>query len=157
MASNERGGSATQRLEAVLSASARIVRDHHGSELSALLHRGPHVARAEHRLRDFLRDLIAEGAAEGDVRDDVVPEELATYCLHALAAAGDLPSRAAVGRLVAFTLSGLRSPARPPGPGGLGPVGPMAGEGFEPSKAEPHGLQPRPFDRSGIPPERPRE
>ena len=28
----------------------------------------------------------------------------------------------------------------------------MAGEGFEPSKAEPRGLQPRPFDRSGIPP-----
>ena len=28
----------------------------------------------------------------------------------------------------------------------------MAGEGFEPSKAEPRGLQPRPFDRSGTPP-----
>jgi hypothetical protein len=26
------------------------------------------------------------------------------------------------------------------------------GEGFEPSKAEPTGLQPVPFDRSGIPP-----
>src|SRR4051812_9037019 len=30
----------------------------------------------------------------------------------------------------------------------------MVGEGFEPSKAEPTGLQPVPFDRSGIPPER---
>src|SRR3954468_8029266 len=28
----------------------------------------------------------------------------------------------------------------------------MVGEGFEPSKAEPTGLQPVPFDRSGIPP-----
>src|SRR4051794_37376118 len=28
----------------------------------------------------------------------------------------------------------------------------MAGAGFEPAKAEPHGLQPRPFDRSGTPP-----
>src|SRR5947209_14967946 len=28
----------------------------------------------------------------------------------------------------------------------------MAGPGFEPGKAEPMGLQPIPFDRSGIPP-----
>jgi hypothetical protein len=28
----------------------------------------------------------------------------------------------------------------------------VVGEGFEPSKAEPTGLQPVPFDRSGIPP-----
>jgi hypothetical protein len=28
----------------------------------------------------------------------------------------------------------------------------MAGEGFEPSKHEARGLQPRPFDRSGTPP-----
>ena len=32
------------------------------------------------------------------------------------------------------------------------PAAQMAGEGFEPSKAEPRGLQPRPFDRSGTPP-----
>ncbi len=29
----------------------------------------------------------------------------------------------------------------------------VAGEGFEPSKAEPSDLQSDPFDRSGIPPE----
>gem|GEM_PF-5204637 len=28
----------------------------------------------------------------------------------------------------------------------------MAGAGFEPAKAEPCGLQPHPFDRSGTPP-----
>ena len=28
----------------------------------------------------------------------------------------------------------------------------MGGAGFEPAKAEPTGLQPVPFDRSGIPP-----
>ena len=41
--------------------------------------------------------------------------------------------------------------------GGLGPPlrGEVAGAGFEPAKAEPRGLQPRPFDRSGIPPRGP--
>ncbi|MBA2423836.1 MAG: TetR/AcrR family transcriptional regulator, partial [Actinobacteria bacterium] len=44
-------------------------------------------------------------------RDDVSPDELASYCLHALSAAGGLSSRAAVRRLVTVTLAGLR-PAR---------------------------------------------
>ena len=43
--------------------------------------------------------------------DDVPAAELANYCLHALAAAGSLPSKAAVQRLVTVTLAGLRSPA----------------------------------------------
>src|SRR5207248_10431627 len=30
----------------------------------------------------------------------------------------------------------------------------VAGAGFEPAKAEPYGLQPHPFDRSGTPPGR---
>jgi hypothetical protein len=38
------------------------------------------------------------------------PEELASYCLHALTAARALPSDAAVKRLVAITLDGLRPP-----------------------------------------------
>ncbi len=37
-----------------------------------------------------------------------MPDELATYCLHALSAAGDLTSRTAVRRLVRVTLDGLR-------------------------------------------------
>jgi hypothetical protein len=69
------------------------------------------LARAQHRLTDLVRELLAEGAAAGDVRADVAPHELASYCLHALAAAGDLPSEAAVGRLVAVTLAGLRPPS----------------------------------------------
>ena len=36
------------------------------------------------------------------------PGELAGYCLHALTAAGSLPSEAAVRRLLAVTMSGLR-------------------------------------------------
>ena len=102
-----------ERLEAVLEAYARISRGsraHHDSELVAFLHRDEQVARAEHRLRDMIRDLLIEAVATGDVRDDVTPEELATFCLRALTAAGDLPSRAATRRLVAVTLAGLRPP-----------------------------------------------
>jgi DNA-binding transcriptional ArsR family regulator len=39
------------------------------------------------------------------VRHDVAPEELANYCLHALAAARSLPSKAVVRQLVKVTLT----------------------------------------------------
>jgi hypothetical protein len=55
-----------------------------------------------------IRDPLIEGAKAGDLRDDVVPDELASYCRHALTAASSLPSKAAVHRLVAVTLAGLR-------------------------------------------------
>ena len=106
-----RAGEAGNRLEAVLEAYALIQHEHHGGELATLLHRGVHVARAQRQLRDFVRDLLSEGAAAGDVRADVAPDELASYCLHALAAARGLPSKAAVRRLVAVTLAGLRARA----------------------------------------------
>ncbi len=104
---------AGERLEAVLEAYALIqheLRLAHGTELAALLHRDEHVARAQRQLSYFIRDLLTEGAATGDVRDDVAPDELASYCLHALAAASSLPSKAAVRRLVTVTLAGLRPP-----------------------------------------------
>jgi AcrR family transcriptional regulator len=103
----DRAGGAGERLEAVLEAYALISHQHHGSELAALLHRGEHVARAQHRLRDFIRDLLVEGAETGELRDDVAPDELASYCLHALTAASGLPSKAAVRRLIMVTLAGL--------------------------------------------------
>jgi AcrR family transcriptional regulator len=105
----DRTGDAGKRLEAVLEAYALSSYDHHGTELAAMLHRGEHVARAQHQLRDFIRDLLTEGAETGDLRDDVAPDELASYCLHALTAASSLPSKAAVRRLVAVTLAGLRA------------------------------------------------
>jgi AcrR family transcriptional regulator len=104
----DQAGHPGQRLKAVLEAYALIVHQHHGSELAALLHRGAHVARAEHQLRDFVQDLLREGAASGEVRDDVAPEELAGYCLHAVAAARSLPSKAGVHRLVTVVLDGLQ-------------------------------------------------
>ncbi|KUO22369.1 TetR/AcrR family transcriptional regulator [Streptomyces dysideae] len=101
------------RLERVLEAYALIQqrRHGHGAELGALLHRGERVAGAERHLRHFLRDLLAEGVRAGEIRDDVSPDELAGYCLHALGAAGGLPSKAAVRRLVAVTVAGLRPQA----------------------------------------------
>jgi hypothetical protein len=58
----------------------------------------------------MIRELITEAAETGDLRDDVAPDELASYCLHALTAASSLPSKAAVRRLVTVILSGLRPP-----------------------------------------------
>jgi len=81
-------GDAGERLEAVLEHYALIChhRERHGTEeLSALLHRREHVAHAQ--------------------------QQLASYCLHALTAAGNLPSEAAVRRVVAVTLAGLRPPS----------------------------------------------
>jgi AcrR family transcriptional regulator len=109
----DQAGDAGQRLNAVLEAYALISHDthgHHDSELAAILHRDEQVTRAQHQLRDMIRDLLTEAVATGEVRNDVAPDELASYCLHALAAAGSLPSKAAVQRLVTVTLAGLRSP-----------------------------------------------
>jgi cytochrome P450 len=84
----------------------------HATDLAAFLHRDEHIARAQQQLRDMIRDLLTEAAATGDLRDDVPPEELASYCLHALSAASSLPSKAAVRRLVTVTLAGLHATKR---------------------------------------------
>jgi len=103
---------AGQRLEEVLEAYAFIAheRRHHSADLGALLHGGGHTAHAQQHLQGFVRDLLAEGAKTGGIRNDVAPDELAGYCLYALTAAGSLPSKAAVRRLVTVTLAGLRPP-----------------------------------------------
>lgn len=101
-------GTAGERLKAVLEAYAGIARQRHGGELAALLHQGEHVSHAERHLYDMLQHLLAEAAEAGDLRSDVPPAELAQYCLHALTAAATLTSKAAVTRLVAVTLDGLR-------------------------------------------------
>ncbi|MER5213880.1 TetR family transcriptional regulator [Streptomyces sp. NPDC002838] len=102
---------AGEQLEAVLKAFAHISRasrGHHGTELAAFLHRDERVVRAQRQLHGMVRDLLAEGVQSGDFRGDVTPDELATYCLHALTAAAALPSEEAADRLVTVTLSGLR-------------------------------------------------
>jgi AcrR family transcriptional regulator len=99
------------RLEGVLLTYAGLTGRHANSELAVQLHRGAHVAHARRHLRDFLRDLLAEATAAGELRDDVPPDELADYVLGALSAAAGLHSDAAVRRLVAVTLAGLRPSA----------------------------------------------
>src|SRR5215204_5980164 len=106
----DRSGDPRKRLEAVLEAYALIEHKRHAGELAALLHRGEHVVRAKQHLTDIVRELLSEAAETGDVRNDVAPEELASYCLHALSAAGSMPSEAAVRRLAMVTLAGLRPP-----------------------------------------------
>jgi len=92
---------------------ARIAhyRERHAPHLGAVLHRGEHVARTQQQLAELFRTLLVEVADTSRLRDDVEPDELARYCLHALAAAGGLPGEAAVRRLVTGTLAGLRPSA----------------------------------------------
>jgi AcrR family transcriptional regulator len=109
----DHAGDAGQRLEAALEAYAFISHDrfsheHPGPELAALLHRGAHLTRAQQHVHNLIKDLLTEAAATGGLRDDVAPDELASYCVHALGAASSLPSKAAVRRLVTVTLAGLR-------------------------------------------------
>jgi len=105
-------GEPGQRLQAVLTAYAlmthEVARRHHGTDLSALVHHGEHLDQAEDQLTTLLQDLLAEAARAGAVRSDIAPAELAAYGLNALAAARGLPSAAAVRRLVALVMSGLR-------------------------------------------------
>lgn len=108
----DRAGDPGEGLRAVLEAYALISHEthgHHDPELAAFLHRHRQVARAQGKLRDMIRDLLIEGAASGEIRDDVPPDELASYCLHALSAARVLPSKTAVRRLVSVTVDALRA------------------------------------------------
>ncbi|MFI5696936.1 TetR/AcrR family transcriptional regulator [Kribbella sp. NPDC051586] len=95
----------TRSIDDVLEAYAFVRHEHPSSEAAASLHRSEHVARAHEHLVSFIAERL------GEVRDDVPARELAAYCVHALGAAGAVPSKAAVRRLVAVVLSGLRGEA----------------------------------------------
>ncbi|MFB4266114.1 hypothetical protein [Nonomuraea sp. GTA35] len=69
----------------------------------AFLHRDEQVGRAQQQLHGMLRDLPAEGA----FRADVVPDELAASCLHAVTAARELPSEDAAHRSVMVILDAV--------------------------------------------------
>jgi AcrR family transcriptional regulator len=113
----DHAGAPMERLQAVLEAYAlvgRETRDHHDDELAAFLHRDKQVRRAEDQVRHMIRDLIAECVRAGLVRGDIEPEELANFCLHALAAGRGMRSKPAVERLVRVILDGLRARADVP-------------------------------------------
>lgn len=106
----DQGGDARHRLEAVLSEYATIAqrRGLHAADLVVLLHRDRHVTEAQQQLMELIRALLIDAVLAGEVRDDVTSEELAQYCMHALTAASSVTSEAALARLVAVTLAGLR-------------------------------------------------
>ena len=100
-----------ERLRAVLEAYALVAHEshrHHDTELAAFVHRHEQVVRAERSVRDMIGELVAEAQQAGVVRDDLAPDELASFCVHALAGAGAVASKPAVGRLVAVTLDALQ-------------------------------------------------
>jgi AcrR family transcriptional regulator len=104
-------GTPGERLASALEAYALMAHGHPSNSVEVFLHQGDHVTRARAHLSEFIEGLIAEAGQAGDVRADVTPSELASYCLHALQAASALPDEAAVRRLVTVTVSGLRPPA----------------------------------------------
>jgi AcrR family transcriptional regulator len=109
----DRTNDAAERLEAVLEAYAllsRHARGHGDAGFVELLHRDEQIGRAQRQVHEMIRDLLTAAVRVGDVRDDVPPDELASYCVHAIAGAGGQRSKAAVHRLVAVTMAGLRPP-----------------------------------------------
>lgn len=81
----------------------------HG-DIGAALHATSHALAAEGELTTFLSGLIADAAHEKAVRTDVRPDELALYCLNALAAARATTSGPQLVRLVEVVMAGLGAP-----------------------------------------------
>lgn len=102
-----------ERLRTVLTAYAFISRHRgaHPDDLAAFLHRGTDLVEAQRQLLALVADLLAKAADTGAVRVDSAPAQLASYALHALAAASDSPDEASVHRLVDMVLAGLRPAA----------------------------------------------
>jgi AcrR family transcriptional regulator len=99
------------RLVAVLTAYAHIVQRtlSHDSELVKFLHPDEPIADAQRQLHEMIKQLITEAVHRGQLRNDVHPAELASYCLHALAGAATLTTQPAITRLVTVILDGLRA------------------------------------------------
>lgn len=104
------------RLRSALEAYGRICQQrarHGGDAMSAALHHSRDVQQPERQLRDLLASLVAEAAAAAAVRSDVPARELASFCAHALTAAADIESPAAVETLVDLVWASL-TPASSP-------------------------------------------
>jgi len=107
----ERTADPVTRLQAVLARYADICRKrrrHGDDELVAVLHRSTQVRKLQRQLLDLISGLVADAAGAGAIRQDVPAEELASYCVHALAAAGD-SSTTAIDRLLDVVWTGITS------------------------------------------------
>jgi AcrR family transcriptional regulator len=104
---------AIERLRCVLEAFALIVQSsrRHDPALGAFLHREGQLSGPHAHLRMLIQSLLAEAHAAGEIRSDAGPEELATYCLHSIGAAGSLETKASLDRLLAMIVDGLRGPS----------------------------------------------
>jgi AcrR family transcriptional regulator len=106
-------GDPAERLAHVLRAYAHVARElggyaeRHGRTWR-VVHTAERIAHAQERLHALIRDVLVDAAAAGAVRDDLPPDELTTYCLHAVGAAATARRPAAVEAIVAMTLAGLR-------------------------------------------------
>lgn len=99
------------RLRLVLQTYGRICqqRGRQGADsLVAALHRGDQAASHERQLRDLLVGLLSDAVDAGVVRNDMPLEELASFSLHALTAAGEADTPEATTRLTDLVMSGLR-------------------------------------------------
>jgi AcrR family transcriptional regulator len=108
-------GDPATRLQTVLRTYAQICRKrrrHGGDELAAVLHRSPRARKLQRQLLDLISGMVAEVAEAGVVRRDLSADEMAGYCVHALGAAGDSASSAAVDRLVDVVWAGMTSTNR---------------------------------------------
>ena len=94
-------------LEAILAEYGRIVRESRPAR-APVLHADEHVVHARAHLLDLVAEALKEGVAAGTVRQDVAASELAAFCLHAMDAAAELPSAAAVTRVLRVTLGAVR-------------------------------------------------
>ena len=104
----DRTGDSGRRLEAVLEPYALLAHRGHGAELAGPLYRGHHVAGAQQKVRElFLRSAAGRGGGRRDLGRRLA-RGAASSCLHALAAAGSLRSKAAVRRLVGVVLAGAQ-------------------------------------------------
>ena len=107
----ERTADPVTRLQAVLRRYADICRKrrrHGDDELTAVLHRSTQLRKLQRQLLDLISTLVADAAGAGAVRQDVPAEELASYCVHALAAAGN-SSTTAMDRLLDVVWTGITS------------------------------------------------
>jgi AcrR family transcriptional regulator len=110
----DRPGEPAARLRAMLETYAQICRqrrEHGDAELTTVLHRGEPVAGLQRELHNLVAGLLGEAATAGVVRQDAPAAELASYSIHALDAAGDTRSQAALIRLINLVWTGLTGQA----------------------------------------------
>lgn len=78
------------------------------TDLRGLVHAGAEFHEAQGDVLRLFAECVRDAQDAGGIRTDVRADELAAYCFHALTAAGQLSSRAALGRLVEVVAAGLR-------------------------------------------------